>query len=165
MKHQMSWGRTQEIHVDEVAMVEGALKMHTTEASEVYTPWNQVFTIPSDMILNERNAVKIYRSGFSRIPIYVKDEEDPNDNTKIVGILASRQLMVIDSQDQREVSTLPLGTPRCVSPHTSLVDLINMFQTGGIKGGHMALVCTRPEKAIEALKECSPLPEEAGLMG
>jgi metal transporter CNNM len=165
LKHQISSGRTQEIHVDEVAMVEGALKMHTTQASEVYTPWNQVFTIPSDMILNERNAVKIYRSGFSRIPIYVKDEEDPDDNTKIIGILASRQLMVIDSQDQREVSTLPLSTPRFVSPHTSLVDLINMFQTGGIKGGHLALVCARPETASEALKECRPLPEEAGLMG
>jgi metal transporter CNNM len=165
IKGQISRARNHEIHVDEVAMVEGALKMRTTEASEVYTPWNQVFALPSDMILNERNAVKIYRSGFSRIPIYVRDKEDPKDNTNIIGILAARQLMVIDSQDQREVSTLPLAAPRCVSPHTSLVDLINMFQSGGIQGGHMALVCTRPEKASEALREGRSLPEEAGLIG
>ncbi|CAB9516827.1 DUF21 domain-containing protein [Seminavis robusta] len=154
-----------ELHVDEVTMVEGALQMGTTNAGEVYTPWSQVFAIPSDMILNERNAVKIYRSGFSRIPIYRKSDEDADDNTRVFGILSTKRLIVVDSQDQREVATLPLTIPRCVSPHTSLVDLINIFQEGGVRCSHMALVCTRPEEAMAALKKREPVPDEAGLMG
>ena len=168
LKHELSHGtlpRSQDLHVDEVTMVEGALQMRTTVATEVYTPWNRVFAVPSDMILNERNAVRIYRSGFSRIPIYEKNEDDPDDNTKIIGVLSARQLIVVDSQDKRQVSTLPLAIPRCVAPTTTLVDLINMFQTGGVRGSHLALICSRPEVANKALKNGEPLPDYAGLMG
>jgi len=137
--------KSDELHIDEVSMVEGALLMGTTVATEVLTPWCKVFAVPNDMILNERNSVRIYRSGYSRIPIYERNHDDAEDNTRIVGILSARQLIVVDSQDQRFVSSLPLAVPHCVAPNTSLVDLVNMFQTGGVKGSHMALVCIRPQ--------------------
>lgn len=156
---------SEDLHVDEVTMVEGALQMGTTVATDVYTPWDKVFAVPSDMVLTERNTVRIYRSGYSRIPIYEKNKDDPDDNTRVVGIMVSKQLIVVDSQDQREVSTLPLTIPRCVSPHTTLVDLINIFQTGGVKGSHMALVCGRPEAAAKALEKGEAIPEESNLMG
>lgn len=154
-----------DLHVDEVMMVEGALQMKTTAATEVFTPWNRVFTVPITMKLGERNIVKIYRSGFSRIPVYEKNPDDPDDNTRIRGILSSRQLMVVDSQHQRPVSTLPFAIPRCVAPETTLVDLINIFQTGGVQGSHLALVCARPNEGNEVLKKGKPLPEDVGLMG
>jgi metal transporter CNNM len=154
-----------DLHIDEVMMVEGALQMRTTPATEVFTPWSRVFAVPYDMVLNQPNMVKIYRSGYSRIPIYEKNPDDPDDNCRVRGILSSRQLMVVNSQDGRPVSHLRLATPRCVAPNTPLVDLVNMFQTGGVRGSHMALVCQRPDEANEVLKEGKALPDSVGLMG
>lgn len=168
MKKQFSQGHllgSDNLHVDEVTMVEGALQMGTTEAIDVYTPWSQVFAVPNDLVLTERNAVRIYRSGFSRIPIYEKNTDDPEETTRVVGILVAKQLMVVDSQDQRCVGTLPLACPRCVSPHTTLVDLVNIFQSGGIKGSHMAFVCSKPDEAADALKNGLAIPEDANLLG
>jgi metal transporter CNNM len=167
MKREMSQRNlmARDLHVDEVMMVEGALQMRTTAATEVFTPWSRVFAIPYDMVLGEKNIVKIYRSGFSRIPVYESNLDDPDDNTRIRGILSSRQLMVVDSYNERPISTLPLARPRCVAPETPLVDLINMFQTGGVEGSHLALVCARPERGTAALKNGEPLPDDAGLMG
>ena len=133
--------------------------------TNVRTPLDLATTVPKTMILTERNTVRIYRSGYSRIPIYAKNEDDPEDTTRVVGILVAKQLMVVDSHDKRPLSTLPLAIPRCVSPHTTLIDLVNLFQSGGVKGSHMAIVCGRPEEATEALKNGEPIPEDANVMG
>ena len=143
-------------------MIEGALKMSTKTAIDVFTSFRKVYAIPSDMLLTERNMVRIYSSGFTRIPVY-----EPGAKTAIVGVLMTKKLIVVDSREARPVSTLPLQIPRCVSPGTPLVVLVNMFQTGGRggKGGHLALVCARPAAAEEALATGQSVPETAGLMG
>ena len=154
--------RDESLHVDEVSMIEGALKMSTKTAIDVFTSFRKVYAIPSDMLLTERNMVRIYSSGFTRIPVY-----EPGTKTAIVGVLMTKKLIVVDSREARPVSTLPLQIPRCVSPGTPLVVLVNMFQTGGRggKGGHLALVCARPSAAEEALEMGQSVPETAGLMG
>jgi metal transporter CNNM len=151
------------IHKDEVTMVEGALQMQTKVALDVFTPMRRVFSIPSDMLLNERNMVKIYASGYSRIPVH-----EPGLPTAIVGVLVTKMLIVVNPKEARPVHTLPLRSPRCISPAMPLVHLLNMFQSGGSgsRGGHLALVCARPsagEKAMAIPGES--LPETAGLMG
>jgi metal transporter CNNM len=151
------------IHADEVTMVEGALQMQTKVALDVFTPMRKVFTIPSTMLLNEGNMVKIYASGYSRIPVH-----EPGHKTHIVGILVTKLLIVVDPKDARPVSTLPLRRPRCVSPSMPLVNLLNMFQSSGCahRGGHLALVCARPSSGESALiVPGQALPETAGLMG
>jgi len=159
---------TDSIHVDEVTMVEGALQMKTKMAHDVFTPLRRVFAVPQDMILTEPNLVNIYASGFSRVPVYVRNEKTPKNKTAICGILITRQLIVVNPRDKREVSTLPLYRPICVSNALSLVDLLNLFQTGGRgvnRVGHMALVCARPRPGNDALAQGLPIPESAGLMG
>jgi metal transporter CNNM len=151
------------IHRDEVTMMEGALQMQTKVALDVFTPKRRVFSIPSTMKLDERNIVKIYASGYSRIPVHLFQQP-----AAIIGILVTKHLIVVDPQECRPVSTLPLRTPRCVSPAMPLVDLLNLFQSGGhaSRGGHLALVCARPslgERAFES--SAAVLPEEAGYMG
>lgn len=155
--------RSPSIHLDEVSMVTGALSMKTKVAIDVFTPLRKLFAIPYDTILNERTVVRIYSSGFSRIPVYDKNPEKEKDVSAIRGILMTKQLIVIHASDQRPLSTLPLYTPVCVSPKRNLVDLINMFQTG--RGLHMALVCARPEVGNAALEKGGALPASAGLMG
>jgi len=114
------------LHVDEVVMIEGALKMNTKTAIDVFTSYRKVFCVPSNMILDEKNLVKVYASGFTRIPVH-----EPGSRTAVIGTLMTKQLIVVDSNEARPVGTLPLRTPRCVGPETPLVRLVNMFQTGG----------------------------------
>jgi metal transporter CNNM len=179
--------RSDSIHIDEVSMVEGALQMKTKVALDVYTSIRRAFCVPSDMIMTERNLVKVYASGFSRIPVYQHDNDDTDhdkddhadhvdgtppvpyndDKWRICGVLITKQLIVVNPMDQRCVGTLPLYCPLCVSPSSSLVDLLNEFQTGGkgMRGGHMALVCAQPHVGNKALGNGDSLPKEAGLMG
>lgn len=170
--------RSDSIHIDEVSMVEGALQMKTKVALDVYTSIRRAFCVPGDMIMTERNMVKVYSSGFSRIPVYQHvtgaeevENKGEKDNThgkwRLCGVLIAKQLIVVDPEDQRRVDTLPLYLPLCVSPSSSLVDLLNLFQTGGkgMRGGHMALVCAQPHLGNNALRSGECLPKEAGLMG
>jgi metal transporter CNNM len=180
------------IHEDEVTIVEGALQMKTKVALDVFTPLRQTFCIPSDLVLDEENIVRIYSSGFSRIPVFQHPSpsatlttiatdipKTPGSATSaaikmdkklkrhICGVLITRQLIVVDASQKRPLATLPLYVPQCVSPNTTLVDLLNLFQTGGraMKGGHMALVCARPHLANEYLSRGDCVPDDAGVMG
>lgn len=175
------------LHHDEVTMVEGALRMTETLAMDAYKPIRSVYSVPFDMILNERNIVDIFSQGYSRVPVYSRDEgsifnreggtsvdddDDGNDDQdeikkSICGFLLVKNLIVIDPSDERELSTLPLQQPLCVPPTINLVDLLNLMQTGGkgTKGGHMAVVCARPDGANRALDSGSPIPRDAGVMG
>ena len=63
---------------------------------------------------------------------------------------------------------MPLLQPLCVSPSTNLVDLINIFQASGTdttKGGHIALLCARPDEGNAALDKGEPIPASTGIMG
>ena len=74
----------------------------------------------------------------------------------------TRQLILIDWDDERELSTLPLQRPDCVSPRMNLVDALELLRTGGTL---MAFVCARPEIANKELENDLPIPVEAGFMG
>lgn len=155
-------------HHDEVTLVEGALQMKSKRAIDCYTPMREVFTIPNTMVLNETNVVQIYSRGYSRVPVYVSSTEGEDNNLAICGILITKQLIVVNTSDQRVVSTMPLLQPFCISPSTNLVDLINIFQAGGTdttKGGHMALLCAHPGEGNAALDKGEPIPASAGIMG
>ncbi|KAL3913699.1 MAG: hypothetical protein SGILL_006385 [Bacillariaceae sp.] len=155
--------RTSSIHLDEVTIVEGALQMKTKTALDIFCPLNRMFAVPYDLILNEENVVDIYSSGYSRIPVYEQNPNKPKSPTMIRGLLITKHLVVINMNEERPLSTLPLLVPPCVSPKMNLIELVNLFQTG--KQGHFALVCARPILGEEALKEGKPLPPSAGLMG
>jgi len=132
-------------------------------ALDLMQPKRLTYRLPHDMILNENNVVKIYASGYSRIPVYRKDV----NRQAICGILITKQLIVVNPDDGRPLNTLPLYTPTVVSPSTTLVDLLNILQTGGggMKNSHMALVCAKPTEAVIALSRGQPIPEGAGWMG
>jgi metal transporter CNNM len=148
-------------------MIEGALQMKTSVALDVYTPLRRVFAVPETMNLSETAVVRIYASGFSRLPVYRENPQKPKDKSAIIGILLTKQLIVVNPDDERPLSSMPLYTPLCVSPNVPLVNLVNIFQTGSktLQGGHLALVCARPQEGNLALASGQPLPARAGLMG
>jgi metal transporter CNNM len=173
------------LHHDEVLIVEGALSMKTKVALDLMRPKRLTYRLPHDLVLNERNLVDIYSSGFSRVPVYRNppspgagvggaDEEygavgssAENSTSAICGVLITKQLIVVNPADCRPLHTLPLYCPTVVGPRTSLVDLLNVLQTGGagMKGGHLALVCANVEEATAALNRGDPIPASSGWMG
>jgi len=148
---------------DEVMMVEGALKMKTKTAVEVFKPLHTMFALPEDLILNEYSILDIYSSGYSRIPVYEKNSLKPKSQAAIKGILNTKNLIVVNMNESRPLSTMPLQVPPCVSPKMNMVDLVNLFQRG--REGHIALVCARPQLGTDALKEGNAIPDAAAFMG
>ena len=153
------------IHEDEINMLEGCLQMKTKIALDIFVPLHKVFCVPSDMLLDEQNVARIYGSAYSRIPVY-ETREDKNDKTGIRGIFMTRQLIMVKPNKEMSVSSLRMHVPFCISPKMNLVDLVNLFQKGrGGKGGHMALVCSRPDLGNRALDSNEAIPKDAGLIG
>ena len=158
--------------VDEVLMVEGALGMHSKKVADVMQPWSTVYTIPNDLVLTKANIVDIYRSGHSRVPVYERKEYEnrrvsssssSSDITRnICGLFMVKQLVVVDSQDKRSISTLPLTKPYVVEPGMNLVDLINLLQEGRSK---MAIVCYSADVARDALSRGESIPQSAEVLG
>jgi metal transporter CNNM len=152
------------LHKQEVDLITGALQMKTKVAMDVYTPLRQVYALSEDLNLTRDTVSTIYSKGYSRVPVYrkVDMEDEQEDRHFVLGFLMTRQLMLIDWDHEREVSTLPLVRPVCVSPRMNLVDLLKVLKKGG---SLMAFVCARPDVAMKALRIKQPIPSEAGFMG
>lgn len=185
--------RIPSIHADEITMIEGALSMTTKVAADVCTPLRGVYSLPDDTILDEDTCCEIWARGYSRVPVFgpriVSSDADASaedggdspallkkrrsvfeeiDESGIIGVLLTRQLIVMNPSECRPLASVPLVRPPCVAPSIHLVDLINLFQAGGGrgKGGlHLALVCARPNLATEALERGGCVPKEAGVVG
>jgi len=147
----------------EVKVVEGALNLKTMCALDVYTPLRMVFAVPEDMELTKENMAEIYGQGWSRVPVY-EPQPPPNEHriTAVKGILMTRQLIMVDWDDERTVGSLPLYIPPCVSPRMNLVNLLHLLRGGG---SLIAFVCAGPHLAERALREGRSIPAEAGFMG
>jgi len=143
----------------EVRAVEGALNLKTMCALDVYTPIRQIYAVPEDLELSKQNIAEIYGQGFSRVPVY-----DPKgkDCSAMKGILMTRQLIMIDWDDERTVSSLPIYIPPCVSPRMNLIQLLHLLRKGG---SLIAFVCAGPHIAERTLAEGRAIPPEAGFMG
>ena len=157
------------LHLDEVTMVEGALTMKTKTAKDIYKPISEVFAVKDSTILDEDTIASLYNAGYSRIPIYEGgNEQDDRAKRRIKAIMLSRTLIVVDWDLKRSVKSLPLLKPHCVSPETTLVDLINDFQnlaTRSGMAGHIAVVCDNPDLASLSLNLNRAIPDEANVMG
>jgi metal transporter CNNM len=57
---------------------------------DVMTPMNKVYMIEAGVRLNFEHMLEIYRSGYTRIPVYDKDPQN------IIGILYTKDLILVD---------------------------------------------------------------------
>ena len=150
------------LHQREVDIIQGALQLKTNSAMDIYTPWAHVYAVPDNLVLDKNTIMEIYSHGYSRVPVYRYNKEDPSNTFEVLGFLITRQLMLIDADDERVLSTLPLQRPTCVSPKTNLVDLFDTLQTNGLL---LTFVCASPVLANRATEKGLPIPDTAGLMG
>lgn len=75
----------------------GIMKMDN-RIDSIMTPIDQVFTLASDAKLDFATIHRIFKLGFSRIPVCQAD-----DPTKIVGILYTKDLILLDPDDRMTV--------------------------------------------------------------
>jgi metal transporter CNNM len=81
-------------------IISGALDLRTKRVADVMVKLNDVFMIQENEKLNFENIVKIYNTGYSRIPVYQSSRQD------IVGWFHIKDLTLVDPDDEIEVKKL-----------------------------------------------------------
>lgn len=105
----------------------GALKYQDMEVHEVMTPLDDVFMISIDDKLTFELIAEVFKSGFSRIPVYEIDEDN------IVGLLLVKDLIFVDPEDETPVRSFIQIFGRglhVVWPDQSLGDCLRTFKQG-----------------------------------
>lgn len=64
--------------------------MQDKRVKDVMTPMNKVYMIEAGVRLNFENMLEIYKSGYTRIPVYDKDPQN------VIGILYTKDLILVD---------------------------------------------------------------------
>ncbi|CAD7944985.1 unnamed protein product [Amoebophrya sp. A120] len=120
----------------EEQVLQGALSFKDKKVTDVMTPFPDVFKLPFNTILDYDTVALIWKSGFSRVPIYSLEDEH-----SIVAILLTRDLMLVDPDDAMPVKDfLQMFARTYVTfyPQHSCGFAINVFKKGTI--AHLALV-------------------------
>ena len=86
-------GDIDDMHMDEVAIIEGALTFRNIQVREVMTPLNEVFMLSARDVLSYKTLSEIFKSGYSRIPVYEANKDD------IIGLILVKDLIFVDPED------------------------------------------------------------------
>ncbi|XPS73214.1 cell agglutination protein Mam3 [Ascochyta lentis] len=124
------------LNEDEVTIISAVLDLKAKPVGNIMTPMKDVFTMPSDTVLDEKMMENILSAGYSRIPIHT-----PENKNDFVGMLLVKMLITYDPEDAVRVREFALATLPETRPETSCLDIINFFQEGK---SHMVLVSDFP---------------------
>ncbi|GAA5874390.1 hypothetical protein JCM16303_005838 [Sporobolomyces ruberrimus] len=147
--HAESAGRHGDLEVDTVAIVGATLDLQAKTVRDAMTPVSSLFSLPVTAKLDYETLGKILEAGHSRIPVY---EEVPVESTgggggekkrtrkKIIGVLLTKQLILLDPEDATPLRDIPINPLPLVADDLALLQILNTFQEGR---SHMAVVCRR----------------------
>jgi metal transporter CNNM len=124
------------LNEDEVTIISAVLDLKDKPVRLVMTPIEDVFTMPSDRVLDEKAIEEILHSGFNRIPVHA-----PGEPTNFIGMLLVRTLITYDPEAASPISAFPLATLPETRPETSCLNILNYFQEGK---SHMIVVSNHP---------------------
>ncbi|KAJ4299320.1 cell agglutination protein Mam3 [Kalmusia sp. IMI 367209] len=131
------------LNEDEVTIISAVLDLKAKPVGNIMTPMEDVFTMSSDTVLDEKMMENILSAGYSRIPIHSPDNEE-----NFVGMLLVKMLITYDPEDALRVRDFALATLPETRPETSCLDIINFFQEGK---SHMVLVSDFPGDSYGAV--------------
>ena len=124
------------LNEDEVTIISAVLDLKDKPVALVMTPIEDVFTMPSDRVLDDKAIEEILHSGFNRIPVHA-----PGEPTNFIGMLLVRTLITYDPEAASPISSFPLATLPETGPETSCLNILNYFQEGK---SHMMVVSNHP---------------------
>jgi metal transporter CNNM len=93
------------------------------------------FMLSWDAVLDMDKMAELISLGHSRVPVY----QGRRDNVR--GVLLVKKCIVVDPEDRRKVSTMPLSPPMFVGQGLNMQHLLNSFQK---QRRHFAIVCRDP---------------------
>ena len=121
---------------EDYKVLSGALDIRDKRVRDVMTRMDRVFALDSATRLTFDNMLSIYRSGYTRIPVY--DGHAQN----IIGILYTKDLILIDPDDEVEVRAIVAlqGTDavQFILDVTPLNEVFKLFKTCGT---HLMVAC------------------------
>ena len=91
----------QAIEQDTAGILKGALMYQTKPVREIMTPLEKCFMLREDMPLNFEVISQVFQLGHSRIPVYSQNAstEPPSDPNDIVGLLFTKDLILVDPEE------------------------------------------------------------------
>mmetsp|Transcript_32513 Transcript_32513/g.103528 ORF Transcript_32513/g.103528 Transcript_32513/m.103528 type:complete len:554 (-) Transcript_32513:737-2398(-) len=110
---------------DDHDLLFGVLEYKDKMVRDVHTEVGKVFMLEEDTKLDFETLFEIYKEGFTRIPVY------QNSRDNIVGILFSKDLILVDPDDEIKVGTLLSFHGRYiqwVNDQTSLEKVFGIFK-------------------------------------
>eukprot|EP00981_Chlorochromonas_danica_P012184 scaffold4610_cov180-Ochromonas_danica.AAC.1 len=119
---------------EEVTIIGGALKFRDMKVSEVMTPEKSCFMISVKETLSYKTMYEIFKSGYSRIPVYDRDRHD------VVGLILAKDLIFVDPEDEIPVENFIAlfgRKPVVVWHDQSLGETLTTFRQ---ERAHMAIV-------------------------
>ncbi|ORX34416.1 hypothetical protein BD324DRAFT_635793 [Kockovaella imperatae] len=143
LKTFVSLGVEDKLGEDEVSLLGSVLEFSGKTVEEIMTPFEDVFALSAEKIMDDEIISEILRKGYSRIPIY-----EPSSPGAFIGCLTLRALVGYDSSDLKPASALvtqPL--PQC-PPDLPLLEAMAYFQAGR---SHILLVSETPGKDTGAV--------------
>lgn len=120
-----------------------ALEYKDKRVSDVMTSLDQCYMLDVEERLNFTLMLEVYRSGYTRIPVYSGEREN------IVGVLYAKDLILVDPEDEIELSTILSFRGRHgghVFADTKLDKALSNFLSSGT---HLMIVherCTTPRE-------------------
>ena len=130
-----------DLNKDEVNILTGALVLQEKTVGDIMTPLVDSYMLPLDSVLDFETISEIKAKGYSRIPVYDKDE------SRIVHILLAKDLLFVDPDDKKPLEEVCkfYNTPwSFVDPTTHLNTMLDVFKTG--EKGHLAMVHDNSDK-------------------
>ncbi|GMH40825.1 hypothetical protein BSKO_08729 [Bryopsis sp. KO-2023] len=135
---QLESGLTQ----DDSHILTGALEYKDKCVKEVMTTIDKTFMLEMSVKLDFETMLDVYKSGYTRIPVYEIDRGN------IVGVLYTKDLVLLDADDEIEVRAVlafhGLNHAKFISDMTKLHDVLNIFKTS-----YTHLMVARDDKSNE----------------
>jgi metal transporter CNNM len=125
-------------------IIKSVIDFRSGSVKKIMVQASQIFSLNSKKSITYKVAKKVTKAGFSRIPVY-----DKNDKNKIIGIMLIKTLIGLDLKEGRTISQLveegevTLRKPIFIDQSMKLDVLLRMFLEGK---SHMAIVTDNPEK-------------------
>lgn len=114
--------RAENTRLPEFELIERGLLFSATKVREVMTPRKNVFFLKENLLLSKASLKTIYNHGHSRIPIF------NNKETKVVGMLYTKDLINIDPDDNIPLKDLMRVKVNFIGREEKLSKVMKKFQ-------------------------------------
>jgi len=144
--------RAECLEKSEESIIQGVLELHRKCASDIAKPLEDAKMIQHDAVLDADCIKDLQACGHSRLFVYRRNPEHPEDRTDIVGVLLVKKLLGIEPSPTLKLNTLDwaLKQPVVLGLSDNLLDVLNKFQKGQ---SHLAMAAGDERALLGALRD------------